>query len=203
VLSKSGKLPVAQVLEIASQIASALNAAAEAGILHRDIKPANILFTEKGEAKLADLGLAKSYADGTDTAITQTGIACGTPLYFSPEQAKGSPNIDIRSDIYSLGITLYHLIEGSPPFMAETAYVIFQKHVHEDLPPFKNAAEPVPEPVFRLIQKMTAKEPKYRFKDPQELLEAIELVKDEIAGTESPGPVKKGLLERLGITRTS
>ncbi len=66
---------------------------------------------------LADLGLAKHYADGQDAGITQTGIACGTPLYFSPEQAKGSPHLDIRSDIYSLGITLYHLLEGSPPLL--------------------------------------------------------------------------------------
>jgi len=70
---------------------------------------------------LADLGLAKNFLDSQDSGITQTGIACGTPLYFSPEQAKGSPNMDIRSDVYSLGITLFHLLEGSPPFTSERA----------------------------------------------------------------------------------
>ena len=125
--------------------------------MHRDIKPANILFTKKGEATLADLGLAKNYLDSQDSGITQTGIACGTPLYFSPEQAKGARNLDIRSDIYSLGITLYHLLNGSPPFHGESAYVIFQKHVHEPLPPFKPMGPLVPDPVFKLLQKMTAK----------------------------------------------
>jgi hypothetical protein len=201
-LNRQGRLPVGQVMDIGVQIAAALQAAAEHDILHRDIKPANILFTEKGEAKLADLGLAKSYSDSAETAITQTGIACGTPLYFSPEQAKGSPILDVRSDIYSLGITLYHLIEGTPPFTAESAYVIFQKHLTEPLPPFKNAVPPVPDVVFQLIKKMTAKKPDDRFSSAHELFEAIEAVRYELVTEGKPlPPSKKGILERLGIVR--
>jgi hypothetical protein len=193
------RLPFMEALDIAIQITDALRAAEESNILHRDVKPANILFTEKGEAKLADLGLAKSYQD-TDSAITQTGIACGTPLYFSPEQAKGLQNLDIRSDIYSLGITLYHLIEGRPPFTAESAYVIFQKHVHEELPPFRDASPPPPDLVVKLLKKMTAKKREDRFFSAQDLMDTLIAVKEQLSGSGKPAP-KRGILERLGITR--
>jgi len=200
-LAARGRLPVDEVIDIAIQVARALVVAEEHNILHRDIKPANILFTEKGEAKLTDLGLAKNFQDPLDEGLTQTGIACGTPLYFSPEQAKGSPHLDIRSDIYSLGITLYHLIEGWPPFTAESAYVIFQKHVHAELPPFKKAKRTVPETVFRFLRKMTAKKPEDRFKSAQDLLDALLALKDELAEGSKAPQHKKGLLERLGITK--
>jgi hypothetical protein len=199
-LNKIGRLPVGQVMHVAVRIAQALQVAEENNIMHRDIKPANILFTERGEVKLADLGLAKNYLDTQDNAITQTGIACGTPLYFSPEQAKGSQNLDIRSDIYSLGITMFHLIEGHPPFMAESAYVIFQKHVREPLPPFKEATPPVPDNVYRLIKRMAAKKPENRFPDINGLLEAMIPIRDELL-TGDKSPPRKSLLERLGIMR--
>lgn len=205
-LVKNGRMPLEKVLRIALEITQALIVAAEHNMLHRDIKPANILFTGKGEATLADLGLAKNYLD-QDVAITQTGIACGTPLYFSPEQAKGSPNIDIRSDIYSLGVTLYHLLNGSPPFKGESAYVIFQKHVHEPLPPFDRFEPPIPEVVHDLLKRMTAKNPDERFGNPQQLLEALEaLIEVLTAGANksinSDRPAKKGLLHRLGFLKS-
>ncbi|MEJ2716133.1 MAG: protein kinase [Deltaproteobacteria bacterium] len=200
-LSKLQRLSLAQVLDIAMEITRALILAEEHNIMHRDIKPANILFTEKGEVKLADLGLAKSYLDSADSGITQTGIACGTPLYFSPEQAKGNPDLDIRSDIYSLGITLYHLLEGTPPFLAESAYVIFQKHVHESLPRPVKADPPVPEPVFKLLKKMTEKKPEDRFQSPRELLEALEELRESLASPAGAASKRAGLLQRLGLTR--
>ena len=199
-LGKRGRFSLEDTLNIAIQMAKALSVAEENNILHRDVKPANIILTEKGEAKLADLGLAKNYHDGSDSHITQTGIACGTPLYFSPEQAKGAQDLDIRSDIYSLGITLYHLLEGIPPFVGESAYVIFQKHVHDPLPPFKNARD-APEAVFRLLKKMTAKKPPERFSSAAELLEVLETLKEEVVDSKKPSATKKSLLERLGITR--
>ncbi len=209
-LTRIGRYPVEKVLRIAIDIATALIVAESHGVLHRDIKPANILFTNKGDAMLADLGLAKSYADVQDSGITQTGIACGTPLYFSPEQAKGSPRLDIRSDIYSLGITLYHLISGVPPYTGESAYVIFQKHVHEPLPPFREVDPPIPDSIFRLLQRMTEKNPDNRFSTCTELLEALELLRDEILAPREPAAVrsgrpksKKSILERLGIKRSN
>jgi len=199
-LAKVGNLPVEKVLNIGIDIAKALGVAEEHNMLHRDIKPANILFSGKGESKLADLGLAKNFLESQDPGITQTGIACGTPLYFSPEQAKGSKQIDIRSDIYSLGITLYHLLDGSPPFKGASAYVIFQKHVHEPLPPLETRDPHVPEPVFKLLQKMTEKNPNDRFKNTQELLDALLELKEDLSRSGKPPVRKRGLLERLGIT---
>lgn len=198
-LARLGRFPVDKVLEIAFDVTHALSVAEENNILHRDIKPANILFNNKGRATLADLGLAKNYLDSQDSGITQTGIACGTPLYFSPEQAKGARNLDIRSDIYSLGITLYHLLNGSPPFHGESAYVIFQKHVHEPLPPFKESDPPISDSVFKLLQKMTAKKPEDRFANTPELLEALEKLRDELRPPTMAA--KKGWLERLGLKR--
>ncbi len=205
ILYESGPLNLEQVLDIGAQVATALTVAEEHNILHRDIKPANILITEKAEVKLADLGLAKNYLETGDSGVTQTGIACGTPLYFSPEQAKGSRDLDIRSDVYSLGITLYHLLEGSPPFTGESAYVIFQKHVHEDLPPFKRNNPPVPESVYKFLCKMTAKKREERYGSAAELLEAIEALRDEVFKAQkipSKSAARRGLLSRLGITQS-
>jgi len=200
ILARSGRFSLERVLDTGIQMAHALTLAEECNILHRDIKPANILFTEKGEAKLSDLGLARSY-DTPDAAITQTGIACGTPLYFSPEQAKGSADLDTRSDIYSLGITLYHLLNGSPPFTGESAYVIFQKHVYEHLPPLEHQTPPLPDSVFRLLAKMTEKKREDRFANAQEMLDALEALKDEIVGSRK-SPSRQGILQRLGIKRS-
>ena len=205
-LAREGRLSVEKVLRVAIEIARALVMAEEHSILHRDIKPANILFTEKGEAKLADLGLARNYMEAQDAGITQTGIACGTPLYFSPEQAKGAKDLDIRSDIYSLGITLYHLLNGSPPFKGESAYVIFQKHVNEPLPPFDDFTPKVPEPVFKMIQKMTEKDPVARYRNAEELIETLERITHEMADARKPPPPKvqkRSILERLGLKKSS
>jgi tetratricopeptide (TPR) repeat protein len=204
-LTKIGKLPLAKVLQIGIQISKALNVAEEHTMLHRDIKPANILFNARGEAMLADLGLAKHYLETQDAGITQTGITCGTPLYFSPEQAKGSQHLDIRSDIYSLGITLYHLLTGSPPFIGESAYVIFQKHVHDPLPPFKDTDIPMAEEVFQVLGKMTTKKPEDRYQNSHELLDALEELRNEVAERTrpaTPSRPKRGLLERLGIKKS-
>jgi len=201
ILASIGGFPLEKVLDIAVEVSRALVRAQESNILHRDIKPANILFTEKGEAKLADLGLAKSFPDHPDSGITQTGITCGTPLYISPEQAKGDPNADIRSDIYSLGITLYHLLEGAPPFTGDSPYAVFQKHVYEDLPPFRSHPPP-PDAVYQFLKKMTEKKPSDRFQSAQELLEVAQALRDEI-GAPSQQATRKGILERLGLKRSS
>jgi tRNA A-37 threonylcarbamoyl transferase component Bud32/tetratricopeptide (TPR) repeat protein len=200
-LARSGPLPIDRVLEIGIDIATALSVAEEHNLLHRDVKPANILFGSRGEAMLADLGLAKTSRDSTDLAITQSGIACGTPLYFSPEQAKGVRKLDIRSDIYSLGITLYHLINGTPPFIGDSPFVVFQKHVNEPLPAFKQMDTPVPDSVFEFIKKMTAKNPDERFANSQELLSGLEDLKKRLSAKKKPAsvPKKKTLLGKLGF----
>ena len=203
-LAKAGRLPTDTVLQIGIEITRALGLAEDHNLLHRDIKPANILFSARGEAMLADLGLAKTYLESQDQGMTQSGIACGTPLYFSPEQAKGIRKLDIRSDIYSLGITLYHMLNGSPPFTGDSPFVVFQKHVNEPLPPLQKASPPIPDSVFKLLQKMTAKNPDDRFPNSQELLSSLENLKKELTPKRkrTPSTKKKTLLEKLGLKKS-
>jgi tetratricopeptide (TPR) repeat protein len=201
-LAKSGRLPIDKVLQTGIEIARALSLAEEHNLLHRDVKPANILFSARGEAMLADLGLVKTYRDSSELGMTRSGMACGTPLYFSPEQAKGVRKLDIRSDIYSLGITLYHLISGAPPFTGDSPFIVFQKHVNEPLPPFTKVVPPVPDSVFELLKKMTAKNPNDRHANSGELLGALENLQKELFTKKKKrisAPKRKTLLEKLGF----
>jgi len=133
IIKEDGFVPERRALEITRDVARALACARKFGIVHRDIKPDNILIAPLGEAKLTDLGLAKLVR--SDTGVTQTGETVGTPFYMAPEQAKGhSTKIDLRTDIYSLGATLFHLVTGRPPYEGETAPVIMTKHIREKIP---------------------------------------------------------------------
>src|SRR5688572_2485507 len=127
-LDSQGSLEESRVIDVAMQVARALEVAHRSGLVHRDVKPANIILSSDGQAKLFDLGLAR---EGTGSE----GKAVGTPRYISPEQAKDSPNIDIRSDLYSLGATMYHLVTGQLPFTGETGAQMLAKHVAEKLLP--------------------------------------------------------------------
>ncbi|MHC4202434.1 MAG: serine/threonine-protein kinase, partial [Planctomycetota bacterium] len=125
---REGTVPEKEALEIARQVCLALDCAFKNGIVHRDIKPANILLTRGGEAKLADLGVARH----AETEGVATRRVFGTPYYMSPEQARGDAEIDTRSDIYSLGATLYHLLGGKPPFHGNAPKVVMTKQVSEE-----------------------------------------------------------------------
>ena len=140
----------------ACQIASALAAIHSAGIIHRDLKPANILMRMTGEAVLADFGIAKQIGSGL--ALTQNNIALGTPYYMSPEQATASP-LDARSDLYALGILLFEMLTGKPPYLAATSVEIMGMHVNAPVPvlPEKFAA------FQRVMRRLLAKEPASRY----------------------------------------
>jgi serine/threonine-protein kinase len=119
---------VEQALEIARQIADALQTAHEQGVIHRDVKPENILIARSGHALLADFGIARASAAPADT-MTQAGLTIGTVAYMSPEQALGERDIDARSDIYALGCVLYEMLTGTPPFTGPTAMSVLSKHL--------------------------------------------------------------------------
>jgi len=168
-------IPEERALQIARDIARALECAASHGFVHRDIKPDNILLTTRGDAKLADLGLAKQIND--DASLTQSGQAVGTPFYMAPEQVRGrSDQLDIRTDIYALGGTLFHLVTGQPPFAGETSAVIMSKHLTEAVPKANKVNRDVSDGCSRMIEQMMQKERENRIQSPTELITQIERV---------------------------
>ncbi|MHC5054020.1 MAG: protein kinase domain-containing protein [Planctomycetota bacterium] len=175
ILKERGKLPEKEALEIVVQVARALDHAQEHDMIHRDIKPDNVLLTPDGVAKLLDLGLARS-TSGDMTRMTVTGTAMGTPHYISPEQARGEADIDIRTDVYSLGVSLYHMLVGTPPFDGETVAVIITKTLTEQAPPVHEIVPEVSEATSRVVEKMMSKEKGSRYANPAEVVADLELI---------------------------
>ncbi len=175
-LQRRGTLSADEAIEVMIGVASALEIAAEAGITHRDIKPENIMRSSRGVVKVADFGLARLGPDaGKSTAnLTQAGLTLGTPRYMSPEQIQGR-TVDVRSDLYSLGVTMYHLLAGRPPFEAEDALALAVLHLHETPMPLDRArgASDLPEAVIAIVSKLMCKSPSDRFQSPRELLDLI------------------------------
>jgi serine/threonine protein kinase len=180
-IRRSGRLEVKLALEIVTQVASGLAAVHKQKLVHRDIKPSNIMVSleERGAvtAKIIDLGLAKSLDEsGVQTAISTPGAFAGTPEFASPEQFAGI-GADIRSDLYSLGVTLWEMVTGETPFRGTPGEVMYQ-HQHTPLP--LEELEGVPQPVVVLIETLLEKDPGRRFQDPGELLKAIPTITGQI-----------------------
>ncbi len=155
-LVRNTSLPEAEALKYAREISSALDYAwNEFKLLHRDIKPANIMVDKKGNSKLMDMGISKSFAD--DSSLTTTGVVVGTPYYMSPEQARADKTIDFRADIYSLGATLYHMVTGDVPYDSTTALGVITKHVTEPLPNPRGRNPQVSKECASLLETMMAK----------------------------------------------
>lgn len=174
-LTRSGPPKLTVALNLMKQIAAALEAAAEAGIVHRDVKPENILITRKGNLKVTDFGLAQLSLPGEHLNLTQVGMTMGTPLYMSPEQVNGR-KVDHRSDIYSLGVTCYHLLGGSPPFRGETALSVAVQHVNEQPVPLSRQRADLPDVVCRLVHKMMEKNPDERYQSASALVDDLEKI---------------------------
>jgi serine/threonine-protein kinase len=157
-LTKKGppELPIA--LNIMRQVAAALQRAGELGFVHRDIKPENILLTRKSEVKVADFGLSRCFSTNEPLHLTQSGVTMGTPLYMSPEQVHGKV-VDPRSDIYSFGVSSYHMLAGEPPFRGATAFEVALQHVQKEPPPLAERRPDLPPELCQLIHRMMAKNP--------------------------------------------
>ncbi|MCK5845125.1 MAG: protein kinase, partial [Victivallales bacterium] len=167
-----------EALRIVRDIALALEYAwGEFKILHRDIKPANIIIDKKGVPMLLDMGISKSLDE--DSTLTMTGTVVGTPYYMSPEQAIASEDVDFRSDIYSLGTTLYHMLTGSVPFQAGTAMAIIMRHLHDDLPPPRERNSEITENCDTLLHVMMAKKREQR---PQSWTALVNDISEVMAG---------------------
>src|SRR3954468_18656421 len=182
-LLKKGVLDLPLALSIMKQAGVAVGAAGELGLIHRDIKPENLLLTKKGQVKVADFGLCRDQ-DSERLDITQPGITLGTPLYMSPEQAQGHA-LDHRSDLYSLGVTFYHMLAGEPPFRAETPLAIALKHV-KDTPVSLAVHRPdLPPELVRLVMKLMARSLNDRYQSASEMLRDLA----KIRGTLTTMPI--------------
>jgi serine/threonine protein kinase len=172
IITEKGNLNPQQCLSICLQIAKALKAAFDAGVIHRDIKPANILVSISGRSKLVDLGTAKSLQSAGLSSLTKTGIGMGTIAYMPPEQIEDAKHADHRSDQYALGASLYHMLTGERPFSGKTPGAYFKAiRFQEVLWP---ESPEVPEPVRDLVERMMEKSPEDRYQDPEELIREIQ-----------------------------
>jgi serine/threonine protein kinase/class 3 adenylate cyclase len=192
-LQQKGKFNETASLALVADVARGLAVAHQRGVVHRDIKPANLLLTLVGRdyltaaasgheeltlpveplLKLSDFGLARAAQQSESLAITNDGTVLGTPLYMSPEQCRGTP-VDSRSDIYSLGATLFHLLVGRPPFEGESHVAVLNKHCHEPAPSLKQLRPEISEATASVVEKCLAKNPDARYADAAELLGDVE-----------------------------
>jgi serine/threonine protein kinase len=194
-ITKLGKLSEADVLSIGAQIASALRAAWRRGLLHSDVKPGNILFNEDNVPKIVDFGLARSHGEDTESVAGPTpGQIWGTPYYIAPEKLRGQTE-DFRSDMYSLGATLFHAAAGRPPFDAATAGEVVTKHATLLAFSLKTYSPTVQERTTRVVARMLAKDPAERYESYDELIREL----TEAQKILKPKPPRKqfSILERL------
>src|SRR5438132_3969669 len=180
-LAKKGTPELSLALRMMRQVAAALLRASELGIIHRDIKPENILLTKRGEIKVADFGLSRCFTgEATTQNLTQTGITLGTPLYMSPEQVQGHP-LDTRTDIYSSGITGYHLFAGRPPFAGENPFEVALHHVQTEPVPLNELRPDLPPELCAIVHKMMAKDVGKRYQNCGELLKELNHLREGLA----------------------
>ncbi len=163
IINARGMFEEREAVAIAAQVASAIEYASSHDLVHRDIKPANIILDPQGNAKLTDLGLTRSYRPGR-RRITRPGFTVGSPHYLSPEQARGRDDLDVRSDIFSLGATLYHMVTGVAPFDAETPALIVGRRLTEKLLDPREYAE-VSAAFVRALERMMARAREDRYPD--------------------------------------
>lgn len=177
-LARKGVPELPLALSIMKQTALAVGAAGEVGLIHRDIKPENLLLTKKGQVKVADFGLCRT-PDAEKLHLTQPGVALGTPMYMSPEQVQGHA-LDQRSDLYSMGVTFYHMLAGIPPYSGDSPVALALKHVREKPVSLAVHRPDLPKPLVDLVMKLMEKDPKDRFSSAAEVLRELASVREQV-----------------------
>ncbi len=189
ILKEKGPIPEKVVLSVSRQVAAALEHAWQRGIVHRDIKPENIMLTRDRVSKLTDLGLAKKTEQ--DNTLTMTGVVMGSPAYISPEQATGQRELDCRSDIYSLGASIYHMLTGNVPYDGETPLQVMLKHMNDPIPDPRDVIPAISSHTVELVNKMLAKKPEQRHQDHGEVAAHIAQIEAILSGAAAPSPTPR------------
>src|SRR5256884_7251704 len=171
-LEQQHRLSLRDASRIARQVADALGHAHRNGIVHRDVKPDNILLDQTGHVLVTDFGIAKAAQEASASQLTTEGMVVGTPHYMSPEQATGE-RVDGRSDIYALGVVLYQMLAGTPPFEGESAQSVLMKQATVDPVPIRELRGDVPAALAGVIERMLAKDPADRYQTAEELSRAL------------------------------
>lgn len=179
-IKQRGALSVEQAMKIAEQVAQGVAAAHNKHIVHRDIKPGNVLITPDGDVKVADFGIARAVSDSKH--LTEPGVVWGTTAYLSPEQIRGDAATP-ASDVYSMGVVLYEMLSGKPPFQGEDRVAIALQHLHDAPTSLSEKNPKVPRGVENLINRAMAKEPSQRYSTADEFARAIRMYLD--AGNDS------------------
>src|SRR6202035_5570154 len=184
ILKTAGPLSADRAADIGSHVAAALGYAHKHGVIHRDVKPGNVLITDEGQVKVTDFGIAR--AINTEESLTQTGAVMGTATYFSPEQAEGI-GVDSRSDIYSLGVVLFEMVTGRPPFLGDTPVAVASKHVREHPPAPREVNPGVPPDLEAIILKCLAKSADHRYATGDDLrIDLLRFREGRAVGAASP-----------------
>ncbi len=194
VIQEATTLDAATTKRLVLSIAQGLGFAHERGTIHRDIKPANILLTKANQPKVSDFGIARAM-DKDLTGLTQTGSVVGTATYFSPEQAQGK-TVDARSDLYSLGIVMFQMLNGYPPFDADSSVALALKHVQEPIPAVNATNKALSPSMVAVVERLLEKNPDDRFQTAEELVKALRQVDTEDSANAAPSkqPATKGFV---------
>ena len=202
VVAKEGPFSVARAIDVTIQVADALAHASERDVVHRDVKPSNIIITPTGRARVVDMGLARLHHMAGDQDLTVSGMTLGTFDYISPEQARDPRSADVRSDLYSLGCTIFFMLVGRPPFAEGTMVQKLLQH-QQDAPPSIEALRPdVPRRFGQILGRLMEKDPKDRYQRPAELVADLTTMADDL-GIElaSPRPPTSTITEPAATVR--